>query len=144
VVELFAEANASLPTATTKGDWVDYGPEALPRKWASISKEDLEAFRSNREKVHFLHGDLNDLVDRGPYDLVYLSNAWEYEGRNGTSYNIREAVRPGGFILLTTFDYKPAKVVGECELVFSERAKQGDSHGLNWLYNVYQVPERSH
>jgi hypothetical protein len=51
--------------------------------WALQKEETLEAsFKAIQEgKLTVVHGDLNDLSNWGPFDLVYLSNAMGHSGR---------------------------------------------------------------
>lgn len=54
------------------------------------------------DRVSFLHGDLTDLAERGPFDLLYVSNAFEHYDRNGSHpvmAQITKAVKPGGYII---------------------------------------------
>lgn len=59
---------------------------------------------SKLDKLSFVHGDFVDLKDKGPFDLLYISNATSHIGRTN-SYPLREnieaLVKPGGYVLST-------------------------------------------
>lgn len=124
---LMMEVNEKLPTAYF-GDRIKanpgyYGEGAIaPMYQNGVTLDQIKAFRRKRTKITFVHGDLNDLKERGPYDLVYLSNALEYSGRNGSRFPVHEWVKPGGYIALTSGRGRvsrglPAAVADRVELV---------------------------
>jgi hypothetical protein len=114
---IFAEGNKDLPTSKEKAvndnsyyaRYYTSDPyytrtaagDELKRCFAEITQQDVSEFRANRDKVKILHGDINDLVERGPFDLVYMSNALEYTGRNGRDHKLKDLVKPGGFVCHT-------------------------------------------
>lgn len=73
-----------------RGEWHYSGYHGLYRGW------------KNFDKLTFVHGDLYDTAQYGPFDLFYVSNAQEHSGRNGTP-NLKtlvELVRIGGLLLI--------------------------------------------
>ena len=56
--------------------------EAL-RVWATIPDEALAASAKKIDKVTLIHGDLSDIEKYGPFDVAYVSNAFEHTGRDG-------------------------------------------------------------
>jgi hypothetical protein len=153
-------------------DWYDrWGPRGYGRDrkynkfascWAHLDPKAISAFSKRvRERVSFVHGDINDLVDLGPFDLIYLSNALDYSGRSteeqrkatykrhtygedtvSTVYKIEEIVKPGGIVC---FSYKISKPrVTENWTVLNEtpRAKHNDATDTSWRYCVAQTPQK--
>lgn len=141
---LFDEANAKFPTSKHRVGRKARGVESLELTglFGSLTQEDLEAFINNREKISFLHGDLNDLVDRGPYDLVYLSNAPDYSGRNGKNFQIEKMVKPGGYVLHTCQNAYDEHLFKGFEVVFRERMNLpwNQVYELSWTYTVAKTP----
>lgn len=147
---LFGEGNKDLPTTEAKSasryssyDSV-FSLHLLRGAWRDISVESLKEFIANKDKLQFLHGDLNDLVDRGPFDLVYLSNAMDYAGRDRRKdYRVKDMVKPGGLVCYTHGHYtpKPPPVRG-FEVVFSDKHVGGGSGNLSWTYNVAKAPDK--
>lgn len=137
---LFQEANKNLPTSKFNADYVyGFSSTSLQRAFKDLSITDLEGLIENEGKLKFLHGDLSDLVDRGPFDLVYLSNALEYAGRtHNKNYPIQEIVKPGGLICLTHGAYTGMPgLVSKFEVLFQEEHRSS----LRWNYVVTKAPE---
>lgn len=80
-------------------DW-RWAGQSLHTCWRHIPEEKVTHLKRNRHKIEFIHGDINDLVDRGQFDLLYLSNALDYVGRNGngSKFELDKIVAPGGFV----------------------------------------------
>jgi hypothetical protein len=73
-------------------------------EWSKRTPEEVEAIENKLDLIEFVHGDLSDLGTRKPFDLLYLSNALEYNGRTGrlkADKLIESCVKPGGFVLST-------------------------------------------
>jgi len=153
--ELLEEANRGLPTRPATRAYSGTSPSAVTKILRKLTQKDLTEFRANREKVRFVHGDLNDLVERGPFDLVYLSNALEYNGRNGYEFNVKGMVKPGGYLALAASKYRNTegrylrgfkllaneKMESEYPLTsYSYRPPDPRRYGLGWEYRLYQVP----
>lgn len=56
----------------------------LRKLWQTIPVELLDAAREKLECIRFIHADIRDLNDYGPYDLVYASNCMEHRGHDGS------------------------------------------------------------
>jgi hypothetical protein len=98
------------------------------------------------------------LSERGPFDLVYLSNALTYAGNNTSRYyeKLKNVVKPGGYLLCTStreYDYgmrryrdvsdsasRHAKEFG-FELIVSETPQGANDASITWNYSVLQAPE---
>lgn len=75
------------------------------REWNMVPRRTLAAAFANLEKLTLLHGDLRDAKDRGPFDLIYLSNAHEHQSRDKKNLPVDSALemlKPGGLILVTS------------------------------------------
>lgn len=119
-----------------KGKYVDsHSPNGeLSLMWQSVPKTLIKQISQKLDLVTFLHGDLTDLIERGPYDLVYVSNAFGHVDRTRLSprhAEIEKIVKPGGLII-------------GCETV----GKMGPKWKLlkearcgMWKNVLYQVPE---
>jgi SAM-dependent methyltransferase len=105
-----------------------------------ISEKDVQAFKKNQKKVKFLHGDLSDLVERGPFDLVYLSNALDYTGRHHShNHPVEKLVKPGGIVCCTSSSYGGRSRLSKAfEILFSEA---GAGPIMSWTYVVGQLKE---
>lgn len=88
--------------ARVAGDNGNYCRGALPAIWNNVPKRVGQKVVQKLDKVTFVHGDFRSL--EGPFDLFYLSNAWE--SGNGNRGNIVVAeidklVKRGGHVLIT-------------------------------------------
>lgn len=120
------------------------------RVYQDVGQKGITEFRANRHKLTFCHGDLNDLVARGPYDFVYLSNAQAYSGRDGNKYLIDKIVKPGGYVAYTGYsEQKPDRGYGgfnndacyDFDTVFYQpRGMESSGYGLMWSYRVCRTP----
>lgn len=76
----------------------------IAQEWRKRTPEEVEAIEGKLDLIEFVHGDLSDLGNRKPFDLLYLSNALEYAGRKGrlkAADLISSCVKPGGLVLST-------------------------------------------
>lgn len=108
----------------------------LTRYWEKAPVELVKQSTEKLGQLRFLHGDLTDLVERGPFDLVYLSNALEHSdrwGRNPLLYKTEAVVKPGGYILDCSYR-EHLRNRWECLETI-----QGSS--TSWVYHLYRVPE---
>lgn len=147
VKELFDKANEKLPTAnkTKRSGWNSYG---LVPIWNTIDPKEITNFKRNRSKVSFLHGDINDLVDLGPFDLVYLSNALDYTGRDNThDFQIEKIVKPGGYVAYCWSGTPGAprafvqKIVNGWEPITRIKPDPDRPYGMGWVYEVRRTPK---
>lgn len=77
---------------------------ALRKEWFYADLKDLELTLKNLSKLRLVHGDFRDISSKGPFDLVYLSNAFEHQTRENKLLatfkdEIYDMVKPGGYIL---------------------------------------------
>jgi hypothetical protein len=143
-----------------------YRRNMLKTAWGNITEDDLAALRRARTKITFAHGDINDLSDLGPFDLVYLSNALSYLGREGakggrsgnrsysygapkeSEYRVENIVKPGGFVCFTYNSGVPPACTEAWKIITERKpqevaAKYKDSSmSHSWRYVVAQIPEK--
>jgi hypothetical protein len=126
-----------------KYKYPNYPPPPLPdairdlrKEWHRISVTTLEKAKSRLKSLAFVHGDLSDVASKGPFDLVYISNALEHVDRTGKNPEVAkvlELVAPGGYLLLTTGDYKPLLTHSSLTLVKSIKGFY-----TTWQHCLYQ------
>ena len=92
--------------------------------------------------VKFIHGDLTDLAEDGPYGLIYLSNALEHSNRDGKHPlldTIKPLVRENGVLVVAGSYYSAHKLhrVKKCEHTGVSR----DSYGWNQSLYRFTPPE---
>lgn len=145
---LFKGANEGLPTKPDNGydSYRTCDSYGLKRYYKSVSQETFETFQENKKRVKFLHGDICDLAERGPFDLLYISNALDYAGRNGEyAYPIDKIVKPGGIVCYTGASRYGSSRYGSLgttdlskyEVLFTKKS----TLPMSWTYNVAKAPE---
>ena len=100
----FLEANKGIATETDRMEECGWWPlPELHHRWQEITVEDLETLLKNENDVDLqvYHGDISDLVEHAPVDLLYLSNALQYNGRNGKEFKLGEIVQKGSLVAYT-------------------------------------------
>lgn len=120
----------------------------IAKAWSEIPEQNLKAACRKLDKVTFLHGDVIDLAQRGPFDLMYFSNAFDSQhyGRKSTGYDrgdagfkeVTASVRPGGLIVGCETTYV-REAMGRHG--WERIAKVGASTPSNtWTYALYRTP----
>lgn len=73
------------------------------REWTYLPAKALFEAVEKLDKVTCVHGDIRDLKDNGPFDLLYTSNASEHTGRAGMGQtslaSFAELLEPGGILM---------------------------------------------
>lgn len=79
-------------------------PATTSAEWKRAEEDKLRAAALIGDRTTVVAGDLYDLKDHGPFDLLYISNAHEHTGINGLPRfeRIAELVTPNGHLLLAT------------------------------------------
>lgn len=121
----------------------------VTKEWKKLPKVGIKKLKSSVDRVQFMHADLSDLVERGPFDLLYLSNAMEHIARTRKypdGENLEAAVKPGGYILLATrpSSHASRSIPKTWNLVAQETVKKSftdknDDGKMTWSHQVYQV-----
>lgn len=97
----------------------------------------------NINNLTLVHGDLTlDLEKYGPFDLLYISNAFQHAGREGspTPNKIKPLVKIGGYVLATSYQTNAMTNCPEWKL---RRSIYGSR--TNWYHELYQrVAETPH
>lgn len=107
--------------------------------WKPIPTRVIRKAASKLERVQFQQADLNDLIEQGPFDLLYISNAQDHSGRNGVPIlsQLAQAVKPGRYLMMATTsassNYR-TRAAG-LELVTSNKSRM-----CSWAHNLYRVP----
>jgi hypothetical protein len=93
--------------------------------------------------VKFIHGDLADLEEDGPYGLLYLSNALEHNNRDRRRPQfeaLKKYLRPGGYVFnsgrggLHGYDYIAQDNTGAVEVKTTRKCGT-----LGWTQQMYKV-----
>lgn len=129
-------AQADLPEPLKK-EWARYRCNLdynnIKREWEKAKTPVLRKAVQKFAKVSFLHGDLADLAERGPFGLLYLSNALGHVGRNGGGLAllslVEKALRPGSYVIATGC----TDLDKRWQRVASQRATM-------WDHVLYRVP----
>lgn len=135
--------------STTRGHWDfhnvkpfvnSYGTliSEIHRHWSETSELLVKRAARRINRINFVHGDLTDVTDKGPFDLVYISNAFAHTDRNGrylsaAAQKIEQLLKPGGLVVGVHTDVARNR---KWETV-AQRAR------TSWTHVVYRVPERS-
>lgn len=177
LAQLGAEATKKLLSVDDKNDWMKardkvahFLPDTFtPGKYSSCyflshsysiaiewKKADLTALKKavkNLHKIKLIHGDLRDMDDRAPYDLVYLSNALEHVGRSdkpstSTWVNteppnvdgLTKMFKPAATIIWTTANSKDM-ISGTNKLAAAKWGIKSQQLGVHssWYYNLSQL-----
>lgn len=106
--KLLAGAKKELPTAIVTTPRYSAGSYDLPnirREWYYTPKAALKRGVRNLGKLSFVHGDVVDLAEYGPFDLLYTSNAHEHVSRETRKRTVDEFVSllsVGGILLIAS------------------------------------------
>lgn len=82
----------------------DYSLRSWRREWHEANQLDVEEAAKKLHRVTIIHGDLEDLKEHGPFDVLYASNAMEHSGRGGKVPKMSlfgELLKDGGYLLAT-------------------------------------------
>lgn len=122
---------------------LSYDYAELRRYWESFPKSLVKRAARKLAKVRFIHGDMADLEQHGPFDLFYMSNAHEHTDRHGRSPaldNVAKILKPGGLVISTKI-YGRRYRYGGLPRGWKELSTQNShSCGYGWTYHLYQVP----
>ena len=115
---------------------------SVVREWNNTPTGLVKKAGEKLDKVSFLHGDLTDLVDRGPFGLLYLSNALEHWGRNDrapVAEQVEKAVKPGGYVIACG-SRTPAR--WERVKSFTAGFDRKNPQYITWTQTLYRVPRK--
>lgn len=118
-------------------------------EWDAVSARVKQKSCTKLDWVSFVHGDLTDLVDKGPFDLLYLSNALEHNDRNGKApltEKVEALVKPGGYVLYCYFE--PAvphkRREHSWEVIKTDKPRERFDYNrgkLGWTYTLCRIPK---
>ena len=108
----------------------------LRREWINYPDSVLNRARRKLDAVTFIHGDLRDLTQFGPMDLLYASNACEHTNRDRTGLTLEHLaplVREDGLLLqASSTGYKRHD-----EPQFWQHSQRFLATRLNWHYDLF-------
>lgn len=116
----------------------------IKQEWEKAPEKLITACAAKLDRVKFVHGDLTDLEARGPFGLLYLSNALEHRSRTGLSpliEAVEKAVKPGGYVICAHSSggfygtHKTATDRWGAPLA-TIQAKAS----ISWVQSIYQIP----
>jgi hypothetical protein len=115
----------------------------MARSWARVPQHTLRNTPGRLDRINFIHGDLADLEETGPYGLLYVSNANQHYGRLGalSLRDLGKLVRPGGYMAVAEDRYSSCapgtwKKVNEVQ----GRAVPEDANLIaGWKYSLYEI-----
>lgn len=93
------------PIKGYRSNFSNYTFVGLRREWGLTPKSAAKRSKNNLDKLLFVHGDLADLAEYGPLDLLYTSNAHEHSGRDrkvagiGMIPKFLDLLHPDGLLL---------------------------------------------
>jgi hypothetical protein len=108
--------------------------------WFYAKVEDLERSIANIRKLRLVHSDLRDIAPRGPFDLLYISNALDHPSRDTKTPKIDEfaqLVASKGYMLLTS-SYYSAAALRMSTLELQGARKNMRQSSSSWNHCVYQ------
>lgn len=131
-------------------DQPSYDLPKLHKEWARYPLGLVQKAARKLDRVSFLHGDLTDLAERGPFGLVYLSNALQHESRergkrdysDSALEKVEAAVKKGGYVILavSVYDTINAKTRNRgWTLCGSNKKQAGDATGMGWEHQMWRV-----
>jgi hypothetical protein len=102
--DLLLEVKKDLPEdlRTCNTSLGSYKWPEVRREWGLISPATLAKALKHKDRLTFIHGDITDLAQFGPFDIVYLSNALEHMGRTGKAPVLTDIPMTEGCIMLHT------------------------------------------
>ena len=117
----------------------------LRREWCVAGTQRLQRIPSLLKKTTIVHGDLFDLpaIQNEKFDLFYISNALEHNGRSGAAPTIdqfADLIAPGGLLLFTMGSTAVDKTATKFEKVHKVPPYRTHS-GCTWNYYVMRRKE---
>lgn len=109
--------------------------------WHYATRNTLNAARRNLDKLSLVHGDIRDLDKYGPFDVLYISNAYEHTDRYSKrpSANIfLNLVKPGGWLLASRYNYNGSTLNGVLPLEHWKLVKEITGFRTTWVHAVYE------
>jgi hypothetical protein len=143
VGEAFAKAVQQLPAQVQEGYKKCYTKNlggTLKREWNNTPTSLITRACTKLDKVSFVHGDLTDLIDKGPFGLLYLSNALEHVSRTQhkpLKEKVQQIVKPGGYMIAAHDRYSRINLGWE---VVETINKLGGRGYIEWVHKLYCVP----
>lgn len=130
----------------------------LNKEWNILPTKLIATASKKFDKVTFLHGDMTDLIAKGPFDLFYISNAIDHQRRASKGSRdswldpddtvkqqflseITKVVKPGGYVIAA--DVKGWRL--DQKDVFEKAGwtdvKTVQSEKTSWRHRLFQTPK---
>jgi len=109
--------------------------------WHYATRNTLNAALRNLDKLTLVHGDLRDLAKYGPFDVVYISNAYEHTNRDRqrpSSAVFPDLVKPGGWILASRYSYNQNMLSAALPPSHWKLVKEIAGFRTTWLHTAYE------
>lgn len=132
-------------------DWYSAKPSYKPhpglqRYWCAVPVRLVQRSGAKLGKVSFIHGDMKMLAERGKFNLIYLSNAFNHASVTNTQHStfkaIDEALAPGGYAMVA--DYRGGHVTEIVAAAGWETVQSavGDRNKapMQWMQTLYRKP----
>lgn len=82
IPELPPSLKNNINLSGTYATFDSYKFSEMRREWGLMPMPVLRAAYRNLGRLRFVHGDISDAATKGPFDLLYFSNAVEHQDRN--------------------------------------------------------------
>lgn len=119
-------------------DWTSDGSyrHSVKEVWDKLPGPLLAKAEQKLNKVKFVHGDFTDLIDKGPFGLIYLSNALGHYNRDRAPLlraidQVQKVVKPGGYVIACM-----SNVPKSWEMLEKRECRSP----LRWMQALYRVP----
>lgn len=125
-----------------------YAFSEIQNHWKrNISLQLVEQAYKKLHLVKFIHGDLTDLAEDGPYGLIYLSNALEHTSRTGSHplrsrlNSIKPMLREDGVLVVAGYYERHQSQLQSVKKCVSSDPGHRDTYGWNQSLYRFAKPE---
>lgn len=120
----------------------------LQKYWCAVPVRLVQRSGAKLGKVSFIHGDMSVLAERGKFNLIYLSNAFNHVGvtnpQHKTFKAIDEALAPGGYAMVADSTTGVGISMRVCNQAGWETVQSavGDRNkaSMRWMQTLYRKP----
>lgn len=120
----------------------------LQKYWCAVPVRLVQRSGAKLGKVSFIHGDMKVLAERGKFNLIYLSNAFNHAGvtnpQHSTFKAIDEALAPGGYAMVADSRGGYGASTKVCDRAGWETVQSavGDRNkaSIQWMQTLYRKP----
>lgn len=136
-----------------RDDWYSAKPSYKPhpglqKYWCAVPVRLVQRSGAKLGKVSFIHGDMKVLAERGKFNLIYLSNAFNHASvtnpQHSTFKAIDEALAPGGYAMVADSRHGYGASTKVCDQAGWETVQSaiGDRNkaSMQWMQTLYRKP----